>query len=76
MTAMPARKLGLAGKGRLNVGADADVVVFTLEEAEDLATFQNPTLPGRGIDYVWIGGRLAARDCRIVAGDLGRSVRK
>ena len=76
MTAMPARKLGLAGKGRLNVGADADVVVFTLGEAEDLATFQNPTLPGRGIDYVWIGGRLAARDCRIVAGDLGRSVRK
>ena len=76
MTSMPARKLGLAGKGRLNVGADADVVVFTLEEAEDLATFQNPTLPGRGIDYVWIGGRLAARDCRIVAGDLGRSVRK
>ncbi len=76
MTAMPAEKLGLTKKGRLNVGADADVVVFDLDKVEDLATFQNPTLPGRGIDYVWIGGRLAARDCRIIEGDLGRSVRK
>ena len=29
-----------------------------------------------GIDGVWIGGRLAAKDCRIVNGSLGRSVRK
>ena len=34
MTAMPAEKLGLTKKGRLNVGADADVVVFDLDKVD------------------------------------------
>lgn len=76
MSAMPAEKLGLAGKGRLNVGADADVVILDLDRAEDGATFQEPTRPGRGVDAVWIGGRLAFWEGKILRGDLGRAVRK
>lgn len=76
MTAMPAERLGLTNKGRLNVGADADVVIFDMDKIQDGATFKEPVNAPAGIDYVFIGGEIAAENCRIVRKDLGRSVRK
>ncbi len=76
MTAMPADRLGLESKGRLNVGADADIVVFDPMRISDCASFGEPVLPPVGIDYVLIGGQIAAKDCRTVNSRLGRSVRK
>ncbi len=76
MTAMPADRLGLTHKGRLNVGADADITIFDYEKIADGATFQAPTLPPVGIDYVLIGGKIAARNCEIVDGTCGRAIRK
>ena len=76
MTAMPADKLGLTAKGRLNVGADADVVIFDPERIQDRATFSEPLLPPAGIDYVLIGGEIAAENGKILRHYLGRSVRK
>ena len=75
ITAMPAERLRLANKGRLNVGADADIVVFDSQKISDRASFAEPVLPPVGIDYVLIGGEIAAKDCRIVNAKLGRSVR-
>jgi len=75
MTAMPAEKLGLKNKGRLNVGADADLVVLDLDRVWDRATFMEPTLPPEGIELVFIGGELAAREGKILRGKLGRAVR-
>ena len=75
MTSMPARRLGLTNKGRLNPGADADIVIFNPETMADHATFENPMLAPEGIDYVFTGGEIAARNCRIVNGNLGRDVR-
>ena len=75
MTAMPAEKLGLKNKGRLNVGADADLVVLDLDRVRDRATFMEPTLPPEGIELVFIGGELAAREGKILRGKLGRAVR-
>ena len=75
MTAMPAKRLGLVNKGRLNVGADADITIFDYETICDGATFAEPVLPPVGIDYVLIGGQIAAKDCQIVNGDLGKAIR-
>lgn len=75
MTAMPAEKLGLKNKGRLNVGADADVVIFDPAKIEDCATFAEPVLPPVGIDYCLISGKIAAQNGTILHGNLGRSVR-
>ena len=76
MTAMPAQRLGLANKGRLNVGADADITIFDYEKITDGATFAEPVLPPVGIDYVLIGGKIAARNCEILDGSCGRAIRK
>ncbi len=75
MTALPAARFRLAGKGTLAAGADADVTVFDPARIKDNATFAQPILPPEGIDYVFIGGELAAQNGRIVSPALGRSVR-
>ncbi len=76
MTAQPASRLGLSNKGRLNVGADADITIFDFEKVKDNATFSSPILPPQGIDYVLIDGQLAAKDCRIIRNNCGKAVRK
>jgi N-acyl-D-glutamate deacylase len=51
-TASPA----MARKGRLQVGADADITVFDLGEFEDKATFVEPTHPSAGVSHLLVGG--------------------
>ncbi|MGM9582431.1 MAG: amidohydrolase family protein [Phascolarctobacterium sp.] len=75
-TAMPAQKLGLTNKGHLRAGADADIVIFDPATIRDRATFEQPTLPGEGIAYVFIGGEIAAQDGKVVSARLGRALRK
>ena len=75
ITSIPANRLGLANKGRLNVGADADVTVFDPNTICDGATFAEPILPPVGISYVFVGGRLAAKDCNILEANCGTAVR-
>ncbi len=43
-------------KGRIRVGADADLVVFDYKSITDKATVKNPKQYTAGIDYVFIGG--------------------
>ncbi len=75
MTSMPAERLKLTRKGRLNVGADADITIFDSEKIRDGATFEAPILPPAGIDYVIIGGKIAAKDCEIVDPACGKAIR-
>ncbi len=76
MSAMAAKKMGLDNKGRLSVGADADIVIFDAETMEDKSTFADPLIPPVGISRVMIAGKTAVLDGEIVDGRLGRSVRK
>ena len=76
MSTMQAKKLGLDNKGRLNVGSDADIVIFDLENISDNATFNNPAAKPEGIEYVIIAGEVAAEKHAIINDSLGKSVRK
>jgi len=76
MTAQPAARLRLTNKGRLNVGADADITIFDFDTVKDSATFAQPALPPQGIEYVFVGGELALEKGEILNENCGKSVRK
>ena len=43
-------------KGRIQVGADADIVVFDLATVSDKATYAMPAQTSVGFDYVIVNG--------------------
>jgi N-acyl-D-amino-acid deacylase len=56
MTAAPADFLGLTGRGRLEVGAAADIVVFDPQTIADRSTWKNPSTASVGVSAVLVNG--------------------
>ena len=59
MTALPADRFGLHGRGRLERGAFADLVVFDPERVRDTATYERPHVFADGVNLVVVNGRVA-----------------
>jgi len=59
MTSLPARRFGLAGRGTIEPGAFADLVLFDPLRVADRATYERPHAFARGIDVVVVNGRVA-----------------
>jgi N-acyl-D-amino-acid deacylase len=72
MTSLPAAKLGLRDRGRLQPGALADVVVFDPATIADLATFAEPHQYPRGIPWVLVNGEPVIADGRHTESRPGR----
>ena len=72
----PAEKLGLASKGRVQVGADADLVVFDPATVRDLATYADPHRFPAGIEHVLVAGEMTVRDGRHTGARAGRVLRR
>jgi len=68
MTLMPADRLGIRTKGRIGVGADADITVFDPARVIDRATFENPAQYSEGIEYVLVNGTLVVKGGALVEG--------
>jgi len=81
MTIMPAQRLEarvpqMRSKGRVKVGADADLVVFDPGRIIDRATYEEPDVYAEGMRYVLINGQFVVRDGAVQEGATpGRPVR-
>tara|TARA_R110002072_G_scaffold36099_2_gene106349 strand:- start:42 stop:1019 length:978 start_codon:yes stop_codon:yes gene_type:complete len=56
-TRLPAERFGLSARGRIEEGAVADLVV--LSSLEEGASYRDPCVYPRGVDYVFVAGQVA-----------------
>jgi dihydroorotase len=81
MTLMPAQRLEkrapvFKDKGRIRVGADADITVFDPNRVIDKATYENPLQYSEGIQFVLVNGVPVVKDGKVVEGVFpGRAAR-
>ena len=81
MSLMPAQRLqtrvpAMQNKGRVRVGADADLVIFNADTIVDQATYEDPIRPPRGIEFVLVDGVIVVDRGELRTGVLpGKAVR-
>jgi len=81
MTLMPAQRLerrapAFKNKGRIKVGADADLTIFDPARVIDKATYDEPLQYSEGIAFVLVNGVPVVKDGRLVDGVFpGRAAR-
>jgi len=56
ITSLPAAQFGLEGRGRIEAGAKADLVIFDAQTVCDTADYSNPHQLARGIEHVIVNG--------------------
>jgi hypothetical protein len=71
MTLMPAQRLEkrapmFKDKGRIRVGADADITVFDANRVIDKATYEKPLQHSEGIQFVLVNGVPVVKDGKLV----------
>lgn len=82
MTLLPARRLErfvpqMRAKGRINVGADADITIFDPTQVIDRATYENPAQYSEGFVHVLVNGTFVVRNGKLVEGVApGRAIRR
>lgn len=72
MTGLTATKFGLTDRGEITVGKKADLVLFDAETISDLADFNAPEQPAKGIHYVLVNGQVALSQGRQTQTRAGR----
>ncbi len=77
MTSLPALRMGLGSeRGLIKKGYFADVVIFDPELLKDQATYQNPYQFPKGVEYVFINGRLAYEKGTFTGALAGHALRR
>ncbi len=58
LSSWPATRMRLPSRGSIKEGMWADAVIFDLDRIQDRSTYEQPTLPPEGIDYVLVNGQV------------------
>jgi N-acyl-D-amino-acid deacylase len=75
LTQLPATNLGIRGRGALEPGYYADVVVFDPATIQDHATYEKPAQPATGIRDVFVNGVQVLKNGVNTGAPAGRVVR-
>jgi N-acyl-D-amino-acid deacylase len=75
MTSLAADQFGLTGRGRIEIGAYADLVLFDADRIVDTATYDRPYAYPLGIDSVWVNGQAVVRGGLATGARPGRALR-
>jgi len=80
MTVEPAKRLearvpAMANKGRVRVGADADLTIFDPATVIDRSTYEDATIPAAGIPYVIVAGQVVVDKGQLTSVRPGRGIR-
>lgn len=73
-TGLTAARWGLAGKGRIAEGMDADLVLMDVDKLQDNADFMHPRALCSGIEKVLVGGVVVYENGRLTGANPGRCV--
>ena len=65
ISALPAEIYHLKGKGRIQEGYDADLVLFDEERLTDTATYEDPSRVAGGVDMVFVAGECVCMDGKL-----------
>ena len=76
MTSMPAARLGLLDRGRIEDGLVADLVVFDPTTVRSNATYDDPRRFPDGIEHVLVDGTLVVEAGRHTGATPGRALRR
>jgi N-acyl-D-aspartate/D-glutamate deacylase len=76
MTLLPAQRAGLARRGAIEKGWFADIVVFDPAAVEDRASFEDPHQCSKGIEYVFVNGKMAVNQGVPLGGLHGAILRR
>jgi N-acyl-D-aspartate/D-glutamate deacylase len=75
MSKWPAQRIGLQSRGRIEVGAMADIAVMDLETVQDHASFENPHQYASGVKHVLVNGEWVLKDGQMTGKRPGRALR-
>ncbi|NIP18744.1 MAG: amidohydrolase family protein [Xanthomonadales bacterium] len=75
MTRMPADRIGIADRGRIEPGAIADIVVLDPQTVIDRATFVEPHQYAEGVVHVFVSGEAVLKNGEMTGARPGRVVR-
>jgi N-acyl-D-aspartate/D-glutamate deacylase len=76
MSSLPAGKLHIEGRGVLQPGNFADIVIFDYNKIEDMATYQEPHQYPKGIPYVLVNGQVVIDNGAHTGALPGRPIRR
>jgi N-acyl-D-amino-acid deacylase len=75
MTSLAAQRFCLKGRGLIEEGYFADLVIFAPDRVEDTATYENPAQLPTGITHVIVNGGIVVKDGQQIGALAGRVLR-
>lgn len=76
MTALPAEKFNLRGRGQIAVGSFADIAVINLKNIKDKATFIQPAQYAEGVEYLIVNGVVSIAKGKVTGKKGGRALKR